>query len=237
MTSVENPRQTTDLRRRRKRAVVIASIVAVGLVLYLQSGIRDIVSLEHVRELGNNPYAPALIIIAMAGAWAFALPASMFFFITPLLFPPLPATIIVSVGSALGSGLGYAAAFYGISPWVRRFNDSRVVKLLSLHSSFASLFAIRIVPGSPHMVINYAAGVVRIPFVRFILATMIAIGIKGFLYATAIDEGASASSVDDVLNWRTVSALFGLAALAMVGHLLQKRWRRKESAEASSPVR
>ena len=210
-------------------------VVATLLVLFLQSGLREQVSVERIRELGEHPLSALLIILAMAGAWTFALPGSVFFFITPLLFPPLEASAIITIGSAAGTAAGYSAARFIGGPWVERVRDSRWTKFLSRHSTFGMIFTLRIVPASQHGILNYSAGLLSIGFVKFLSATVLAIAIKGFLYATAIQQSVHASNIREALNTETVLALLGLAAFGVSGHLLQRRWQKADGTNGGIP--
>lgn len=223
-----------DLKSNRIRSIIFAVVLAILLILFLTSGIREQATVENLRALGANRWTAFLIIMAMTGAWAFALPASVFFFITPLLFSPLPATAIICLGSATGTTMGYIAARYIGGPWVERFREHRVTRFLKRHSSFASLFAIRAFPSSPHGFINYGAGLVRIPLAKFLLATLCGVGIKAFLYATAISGSVGASSIGEALNWQTVTALTAISLLAIGGHVVQRRWEERDRASAPS---
>lgn len=218
-------------KRQRLRSLLTIATLVVLFILFMTSGIREKVSVENVRQLGGTPLTGALIVIAMAGAWTFALPASVFFFITPVLFPPLAATGIICLGTATGTTMGYVAARYIGGPYVERFRHRRVTRFLERHSSFATLFALRVFPSSPHMFINYGAGLVKIPLLKFLTATLCGVGIKAFLYATAIWGSVGASSISDALSWQNVSALFALGVLALIGHVLHRRWRRKSEIE------
>ncbi|MEX0736552.1 MAG: VTT domain-containing protein [Bacteroidota bacterium] len=223
-----------DLKSNRIRSIILSVVLVILLILFLTSGIREQTTVENLRALGANRWTAFLIIMAMTGAWAFALPASVFFFITPLLFSPLPATAIICVGSATGTTMGYIAARYIGGSWVERFRDHRVTRFLKRHSSFASLFAIRAFPSSPHGFINYGAGLVRIPLPKFLLATLCGVGIKAFLYATAISGSVGASSIREALNWQTVTALTAISLLAIGGHVVQRRWEERDRASAPS---
>ena len=228
MSDQEKELEGKDQRKARLQSFAVIAILAVAFIVFMNSGLRELVTRENLRELGSHPLAALLIIVAMTGAWTFALPASVFFFVTPLLFPPLASTGIICAGSVAGSTMGYMAARYGGSPWFQRFNNSRVTKFLGTHSTFSALFAIRVFPSSPHMFINYGAGLLRIPFAKFIVATIIGIGIKAFLYSTAIEGSVGASSISEALNWQTVTALMILTVIGIVGHILQRRWRKEE---------
>ncbi len=228
MNQQTNAVDINENRKTRLQSIVVVVALVLLFILFMKSGLREQVSRENLRELGANPFAPMIIIASMAGAWTFALPASVFFFITPLLFPPFAATGIICAGSAAGSAMGYVAARFGGSPWFQRFHNSRVTRFLGRHSTFSALFTIRVFPSSPHMFINYGAGFLKIPFTKFILATLLGIGIKAFLYSNAIEGSVGASSIQEALNWQTVSALMALTALGITGHVMQRRWKREE---------
>lgn len=206
------------------QSAITFAVLFVILIVYMQSGLQDEVSVRNLRELGANPYTPLLIIIAMTAAWLYAFPASIFFFVTPLLYPPIEATIIICAGSFTGTAGGYWAARFIGGPWFEKFRAHRITNFLKRHSSFASLFAIRVFPSSPHGFINYGAGLLEIPLLKFLSATVLAISIKAFLYATAIDGSVGAASMRDALNWQTVSALMGIGSIALVGHIVRRNW-------------
>lgn len=209
----------------RARSLISLSVALFALALYLTTGLRETTTLENLRALGRDPLTPILIIASMTGAWAFALPASIFFFITPLLFPPALATLIVCIGAAAGSSAGYWTARLIGGPWIEPFREHRITRFLNEHSSFAGIFAVRVMPSSPHGFINYGAGLLELPHAKFLAATLLGAGIKAFLYAMAIDGSAGASGLSEALNWQTMGALFALAALALIGHIAQRRWK------------
>lgn len=211
----------------RVRSFIMFLILVVAFVAFLQSGLREQVQWEKLRDLGENPWTAVIIVTAMTAAWTFALPGSVFFFVTPLLFGAFEATVIVCLGSALGTLAGYVAARYVGGPWVEKFRNHRITRFLERHSSFASLFAIRVVPSSQHWLINYGAGLLRLPLLKLLLATLAAVAIKGFLYAKAIQGSVGASNIRDALNWETVAALMVISGLAVAGHI----WQRKNSKE------
>jgi uncharacterized membrane protein YdjX (TVP38/TMEM64 family) len=223
--------QTPNPRSLRSRTVIGLAIFFAVMILFLLSGIREEVEIEKLRDLGSNAFTPVLIVLAMTGAWAFALPGSAFFFITPLLFPPLEATLIITLGTASGTTAGYMAARYIGGPWVERAKTSRWNRFLSRHSTFPMIFTLRIVPGAQHGILNYGAGALAVGFFKFLTATIMAIAIKGFLYATAIQQSVGASNIREALNPETVSALMGLALLGVTGHLVQRWQERRDEGE------
>jgi uncharacterized membrane protein YdjX (TVP38/TMEM64 family) len=208
----------------RLRSAAVFAFLVFAFILYWNSGWHDQVTREKLQEFGNRPLAALIIIATMTVAWTFALPASIFFFVTPFFFPPLLSAGIICSGCAAGTTMGYVVARFAGGPWVERFRDSRPVKFLEVHSSFLSIFAVRVFPSSPHGLLNYGAGMLRIPFFKFLAATMCGVGIKAILYSAAISSNLEARSIQDALTWQTLTILLILAILAIAGHTLQRKW-------------
>ena len=212
------------LDARWPRLVLAALIISSAFVIYRWGELGD--SPDRLRDLGYGGQTAALIILAMGFAWAFALPASAFLFITPLLFPPHISAAITTAGCAVGTGVGYGVARFVGGPWVERFRDGRLRRFLARHSSFLVLFGIRLTPSSPHGFINYAAGLAAVPFVRFVVATTAAMAIKSYVYASAVHNTVGAKSLTDALSARTLIPLACIAALALAGHAIRARFAR-----------
>lgn len=214
------------------RTLAFVSFVATALVFYYYWAGLD-ARPEQWREMGHGAEAAVAIVLLMAFAWAFALPASYLLFVAPLLFPPHVSAAITTVGCALGTAVGYAVARYFGGAWVERFRDGRLARFLSRHSSFLALFSIRLAPASPHGFINYAAGLAAVPFARFVLATTAALSIKSYVYAQAVHSAVEAESLSDALSGRTLLSLLAVALLAMLGHVLHRRLTRSGPAPAA----
>lgn len=219
--SIDEPKQLSR-RGRVLRSVVTICVALLLLLGYRLSGLEQQLTPENLHELRFNVWAPVLIILAMAAAWAFALPASAFLFITPLVFPPHWSALITTAGCALGTTIGYLVARFVGGTWVERFRDGRLHKFLTRHSSFMVLFAIRLTPSSPHGFINYGAGLAQIPLARFVLATTLAMALKSYVYAEAVHQTVGAKSLFDALTPKTMLSLFAVALLAIAGHILHK---------------
>lgn len=231
-TTVLHPESEVK-RDRWLRTLVGLSVVVLLLLLYWWSGLGRMMTPENLAQLRVNVWAPVLIICAMSASWAFALPASIFLFITPLLFAPHWSALITTAGCALGSGIGYMVARFVGGAWVDRFRDGRLHRFLLRHSSFMVLFAIRLTPSSPHGFINYGAGLARIPFTRFVLATTLALAIKSYVYAEAVHNTVGAKSLFDALSAKTMLSLTAVAALALVGHWLHRRYLHTEISQTA----
>ena len=210
-------------RRNLWRLMTGAAVVIIGFSIYRWSGLWH--SPEQLSGAGGG--TAAIIILAMASAWAFALPASAFLFITPLLFPPHWSALITTTGCVLGAAIGYYVSRFVGGSWVERFRDGRLRRFFERHSSFLVLFGIRLTPASPHCFVNYAAGFAHVPFVRFMISTTVAMSIKSYVYALAVHNTVGAKSLTEALSGKAMLSLFAVAVLAVIGHLVSQRMLRE----------
>jgi len=214
------------------RVAVVLLAFVVALVLYVQGGAWS--SPEEWRAGGASLFTAFVIIFIMAASLTCCLTASYFLILTPLLFPTHLSTLITTTGCVLGAAGGYLFARFVGGAWAERFRDGRVQRFLSQHSSFLALFGLRLAP-SPHGVVNYAAGLARISPARFLLATLVAMGLKSYVYATAVRAAAGAGSATDAVSAPVVLSLFGVAALSLVGHVLTRRYAALRVSPTSIP--
>ncbi|HEV2799187.1 MAG TPA: VTT domain-containing protein [Pyrinomonadaceae bacterium] len=201
-------------------AVVLLALVVAG-VLYFRGGAW---SSHGAWQAGGASLLTALVIILiMAASLTCCLTASYFLILTPLLFPTHLSTVITTTGCVLGAAGGYLFARFVGGGWVERLRDGRVQRFLSTHSSFLALFGLRLAP-SPHGIVNYAAGMARISPARFLLATLAAMGLKSYVYATAVHAAAGAGSAADAVSAPVVLSLLAVGVLSLVGHVLTRRY-------------
>lgn len=74
--------------------------------------------------------------------------------------------------------------------------------------------------------INYTAGILHLPLPRFLAATVLGLGLKVFLYGSAIKEIVELATFSDVLRIETLAPLFVIALLLLLGKAARKRWLR-----------
>ncbi|HEX8635190.1 MAG TPA: VTT domain-containing protein [Pyrinomonadaceae bacterium] len=230
-----------ELQAERRDARATAGRVAAGLLtlvvafaLYGRGGAWS--SPEQWQASGASFFTAFVIILIMAASLTCCLTASYFLILTPLLFPPYWSALITTTGCVLGAAGGYAFARYVGGSWAERFRDGRVQRFLSTHSSFLALFGLRLAP-TPHGVVNYAAGLARISPARLLLATVAAMALKSYVYATAVHSAVSAGSAATAVSAPVVLSLFAVAALSLVGHVLTRRYAALRVAPETLPER
>jgi uncharacterized membrane protein YdjX (TVP38/TMEM64 family) len=210
-------------QRRLTRLILILVLVSFGLLLQV-AGLLDVEKLlAFARGYSGTWWLMLLLILAQAVLFTFALAGSIFLWITAPLYPPPLAAFILAAGGTLG-GLGayYFSRFLTVD-WKRRIEASRGYRLLHSRGDFFSLFAMRIFPGFPHAFVNYSAGILRARVDHFLVAAMLGIFIKSFIYARVIHSASNDLSLGILLDVSILGPLLMLAALSVVVVLVSRR--------------
>lgn len=180
-------------------ALGLAVLAAFGLAYLLSEGFRSEVD-RAVEILGRGDVAGLRDYILSFGAWAPI--ASALLMILQALVAPLPAFVLafangLAFGTFLGGMLSLVSASLAaaLSFWIARLLGRGPVEALMGRAhlgaadrwflrwgAYAVLVA-RLVPVISFDIISYAAGLTRIGFWRFMLATMVGMAPATFLYA------------------------------------------------------
>lgn len=205
------------------KLILLGVIILAGVILH-HTGIFDWYRFLEIGEYyAHTWWFPPLVVIVKAVLYMFALPGSSMYWISGILFEPLFATIIVVIGGVLGAVLAYRFSQSMSHDQAEKIQSSRFFKVILNHSDFATLSAVRSLPNFPHSIINYSAGMLRVPMKRFLLSTLIGFTAKGYLYTSAIHHAATADDLSDVIKLHTILPLIGLTLLFVVGKFLQRK--------------
>ena len=143
--------------------------------------------------------------------------ASGLLFGTALGFP-------VSLTSAvLGAAIAFTISRYLAGDAIERLAGPRITAAEELVSrrGFTSVLYARIVPGMPYTLVNYAAGLTRIPLAVFAAATALGAAPRAFAYT------ALGGSLTNLRSPEAIVAVGVLVAMALTGVVLIVRERRK----------
>ena len=220
----------------RLLALIIAATLF-GLLYLLSSGFRSEVN-RAVGLLGRGDIAGMRDYILSFGLWAPA--ASCFLMVLQALVAPVPSFLITFAnGLAFGVFWGWmlslfghvlaAAVCFGISRTLGRVPVEVLVGKTGLESAdrwFArwgmyAVFVGRLVPGVAFDVISYAAGLTRMGFRNFLVATALGIFPQTFLYSYL-----GRQAPEYVALFLVTSALV-LAVVATVAFIRYRRERRR----------
>lgn len=184
----------------------------------------DLAAVQHwAEEASHHPLTVIVVILVMAVTLAIGLPGSIGLWLIAPFYPPLVATPMLIVGSVGGAlGAYWVAARVG-----KRFSPGaltrKVMRMLARRSDFLTQCALRVMPGFPHSVVNYAAGLCRLPLVTFIAAAVAGLGIKWAVYTSAIHSTLVAVEREEALGPNVMLPLVALTLLLLVGAWIRRR--------------
>lgn len=206
-----------------RKLFILPALIVVGLFLAVWQPVDMATVLEWGRRLSSRPELMALVVLVMALMFTFALPGSTFLWLIAPFQPPWIATVLLVLGSVSGAAGAHAMAGRLGKGWRPAPASARVFDLLSHRSDLLTQCALRILPGFPHSVVNYAGGVLKLPMPGFLLAAVIGLTIKWAIYSSAVYGAVEAAEQGDAVNAMTLAPLFLLTLLLLIGAWFKRR--------------
>jgi len=162
-------------------------------------------------------------------ATALALPATFILtMIGGFLFGVLHGMLYVNIGATCGATIAFLISRYLLREWIqRRYHDQFLLLNNELKKyGYIYLLGMRCIIFLPFFIANIVAGITRVSVWNFIWTTSIGIIPIGLLYVYAGRQFAYINSIDDVMSWRTMSALIIISILLLLS--LAVRIKQKE---------
>jgi uncharacterized membrane protein YdjX (TVP38/TMEM64 family) len=195
-------------------------LVALGLLvgsLFALVALSGSLSSDRVRDW-IEPFgiAAPLIFIPVSACLTVALfPGPLLAGASGLLFGTALGFPISVISATLGASLAFSLSRHvGASP-VERLAGQRLTGIKSWieKRGFLSVLYLRIAPGVPYNLVNYAAGLTRIPLRTFALATAIGCAPRAFAYT------ALGGNLDNLTSPEALIAFAVLVVMAVAGAL------------------
>lgn len=196
-------------------------VVGVGMSAWQPLSMAEI--LELGREAAQQPLLTAAIVIAMVLLFSFGMPGSIGLWVIAPFYPPLVATVLLlasSVGGALGAYLLSDRLSVG---WQPKGLALRVQVLLATRGDFLTQVALRVLPGFPHAVVNFSAGMLRLPLPTFLLAALIGLAVKWAVYTSAVHGLVAAAEGGTAIGLETLAPLVLLSLLLLLGNWVRRK--------------
>jgi uncharacterized membrane protein YdjX (TVP38/TMEM64 family) len=221
-----NVRKTLQ-RGTRIRLMLVVLLILLGTAMEL-NGYTDIPRLVAIaRDLTQHWWLILVLILLQALLFSFALAGSLFLWIVAPLYPPPMATLILAVGGTLG-GLGaYGFSSYLTEEWRHRIERSRAYRLLQAQDNFFTMFAMRVFPAFPHAIVNYSAGMLKARLGQFVIAALLGISIKSYLYASVIHTASSDLRFDILFDLRVYGPLIVLSLVSITAVAVNYRFSKE----------
>jgi uncharacterized membrane protein YdjX (TVP38/TMEM64 family) len=217
--------------RRRWQAPAFFVLMACGVGAAVWGPVGPSEILQFGRGLAGDPWVAVGLVVVQIGLYATALPGSLVVWAIAPFYPPLLATLLLATGSTLGAIAAYGVSQSLTAGWRARLQDRFTFRLLARRGDFLVQCMLRTVPGVPHAAINFGGGLLRLPFVPFLLAALLGSTIKWWIYASAIFGLVQAGTepgvppVTYLIPLLLVALLFLLAAVMRVW--FQGTWGRR----------
>jgi uncharacterized membrane protein YdjX (TVP38/TMEM64 family) len=213
-----------------QKLAVLVVLVALGIVLEALGVIEWRLALEWARGRAGGWQIPTAIVAAQVALYTFAQPGSMLLWVAALLYSPPAATLILTAGGTSGALGAYLFARRLARPDPGRARQGRLLRLLERQGDFFTLCALRVLPGMPHSVINYASGVLALPLPRFLCATALGLAVKSYLYCSALGGVIGAAAPSDLVRLEVLGPLILIALLLLLGSFALRQAARKRGA-------
>jgi uncharacterized membrane protein YdjX (TVP38/TMEM64 family) len=206
--------------------VTLLGLVVLGVILYY----LDVFDWDQVLKAAQH-YAQfwgvvAVLIGIQVLLYTFALPGSFLLWVVAPVYAPVIATVILVTGSTLGALGAYWFARRESVAWATQIQQSRFYHVLEKRGDFLALSTLRILPSFPHSVINYGAGILRLPLGQFLGSSIVGFTLKNFLYTSAIHGAVTATNPSDMIRIETIAPLILLALLFAMAAFFRDYWTR-----------
>lgn len=215
------------------RILAVLMLVIIGFFVAVWQPFSIESLLEWGRSMSRNPFTAVSLIFLQAFMLALALPGTLILWVVAPFYNPHLAALMLTAGSVIG-----AAGAYWISGKIRgrapsEDRSGRIVTLLRKRGDLFMQLVLRVLPGFPHSVINYAAGMLGLPIGTFLVAAALGLSVKWLVYASSIHALVDVSTGTEQLGIDTVAPLLLLAVFLGMGGIVQHkiqtiRFRRAE---------
>jgi uncharacterized membrane protein YdjX (TVP38/TMEM64 family) len=212
--------------RRHWAGLLLGLLIVSGLVLASWHTRELAQFLEWGDRIADLPVAIVAAVVLMAVLFTFALPGSLLFWVIAPFHAPLVSVAMLLTGSVAGAYGAHRFSHRIGERWSPGRNVQPVVKLLERRGDLLTQTALRVFPGFPHSVVNYAGGVLGLPLRPFLLAALLGLTVKWGVYATAVHGAVEAIETGDALQLATLLPLFAVAGLLLLGSLVRRRLER-----------
>jgi uncharacterized membrane protein YdjX (TVP38/TMEM64 family) len=209
------------------KPAILVSLIILGILLQL-SGLVDYEQLISLaRKYADQWWLAVLLVIIQTILFTIAAAGSSMIWITGALFTPTTSTLVITAGTTFGGISAYIFSEHLSEEWVHKVENSRIYRLLQQESGLLTMFALRLMPGFPHSVINYSSGMLKISMARFIPAAVLGTAAKTYVYSVLIYNATTPGSLEATLDISTIWPLLALSLLILFAVFLKRMLKNR----------
>ncbi len=177
------------------------------------------------RSLLGLPMGSALVLGGYVLAVLMAVPVAVLITVGALVFGPWPGMAYALTGMVSGAVFTYGIGRFVGAQAVDSWSDTGRVHALASALKRRGLWAIiliRVVPIAPFVMVNVAAGAIRVPLSQYVLGTFLGLAPGTVMLSLFTDRLANAFNAPSV---QSLAWLLGALALLVLSAVLFKRWQ------------
>jgi uncharacterized membrane protein YdjX (TVP38/TMEM64 family) len=225
---------------------ILLLLLFIGVIAALRmSGAGELLTLENLRRnrdalltfvRDNHALSIVLYILLYIVAIAVNLPGGAVLTMAGgFLFGTLPAVLYVNVGATTGAVLAFLSARYLLGASLQETYRDRLVAFNSemTRNGARYLLTLRLIPVFPFFVVNFLAGLTRVPLATFSWTTALGIVPGTVVFAYAGHQLEHVSSIGDVLSGKVLTAFLLLALFTLAPAVISRF--RKDSTTPPTP--
>ena len=221
------------MKRTALKAAMLLVLVA-GVAAVYFSPLREQFTRANIRglivHLRGIWYGPVLLIAMYGVGSVFAIPASIFVIAGGVIWGWKLGSLYAIAGGILGAIAAYFVALFLGEGLLDRFGSAGVAVRKQVESSgFTKMLIIRLIPGPPFAVWNFAAGIARMRFRDYALATLLGLIPSHVIFAYCADSLVNGTMTEGEAIKRLAVVCGLLIALILIPIFL-KRWVRNRTA-------
>ena len=206
---------------RRALLVLLLLALGIGMSVWQPVGVSEL--LQWGRDVATRPLFMALVLLTMVALFSFGLPGSLGMWVIAPFQPPLLAILLLVLASVAGALGAYRVGQQLGGTWRPGTLSHRVIGLLQQQGGLLTQTALRVLPGFPHVAINFPAGFLRLPRLTFVVAAVLGLGAKWTVYVLAIHGIVDTLESGGGIAFSALAPLVALSVLLLVGTWLKNR--------------
>jgi uncharacterized membrane protein YdjX (TVP38/TMEM64 family) len=218
------------MNRRNAIKLAMLAVLAGGAIALYFSPLRTYLTKAHIVDfiawLRGLWYGPFVLIGLYAVGCIFAIPASIFVIAAGVIWGWKLGAVYAVTGGILGAIASYFVGRFLGEGLLDKFGYAgRAVRRQVESAGFTSMLIVRLIPGPPFAVWNYAAGIARMRFRDYFWATLLGIIPSHIVFTYCADSlvNGTMTQGDALRRLAIVCAL--LLALITIPLLIKKRMR------------
>lgn len=221
-----------------KKRIALLVLFLLAVVVFWFSGVDEYLTFEYLKQnrellrayVHGHYEAMVAAYIALYMSTALFIPGAIPMTLAGgFLFGIVRGTVYVNIGATLGATMAFMAARYLLGNWMQqRYQD----RLKAFNNEVARhghnyLLTLRMVPLFPFFLVNYFAGLTRVPLRTFVWTTSLGMVPGSLAYTFAGQQLGAINAPGDILSLEMFLAFLLLGLFALLPVLSRLRTRKR----------